>query len=115
MLHRYGKNPLFTVAGAVRSTVTVLVSAAFLGAVPCAEAATTPRSSSSLRFDHYWGEQRNGNGSYNRVSSPFNSPNFIHGVQHVINANSGGSTITQSGFCKKRSRCKFVQKAHYDW
>jgi hypothetical protein len=115
MLHRYGRNPLFAVAGTARWTVTALAVATSLGGVSHARAATTPRSASVLRFDHYRGEQHNGNGSYNRVSAPFNSPNFIHGVQHVINANSGGSTITQSNFCKKQFRCRVTQKARYGW
>jgi hypothetical protein len=57
-------------------------------------------------------DQHNGNGRYNRVSSPFNSPNYMRGVQHVINANSGGSTINQSSFCKRKVHCRFVQKAY---
>jgi hypothetical protein len=57
-------------------------------------------------------DQHNGNGRFNRVSSPFNSPNYMRGVQHVINANSGGSTINQSSFCKRKVHCRFVQKAY---
>ena len=57
-------------------------------------------------------DQHNGNGRFNRVSSPFNSPNHMRGVQHVVNANSGGNTITQSSFCKRRVHCRFVQKAY---
>jgi hypothetical protein len=36
----------------------------------------------------------------------------MRGVQHVINANSGGSTINQSSFCKRKVHCRFVQKAY---
>jgi hypothetical protein len=57
-------------------------------------------------------DQHNGNGRFNRVSSPFNSPNYMRGVQHVINANSGGSTINQFSFCKRKVHCRFVQKAN---
>jgi hypothetical protein len=57
-------------------------------------------------------DQHNGNGRFNRVSSPFNSPNYMRGVQHVINANSGGSTINQSNICKRKVHCRFVQKAY---
>ncbi|HZE31747.1 MAG TPA: hypothetical protein VE198_09960 [Actinoallomurus sp.] len=57
-------------------------------------------------------DQHNGNGKFNRISSPFNSPNHMRGVQHVINANSGGSTINQSSFCKRKVHCRFVQKAY---
>jgi hypothetical protein len=68
----------------------------------------------AMAFDHHWGggDQRDGNGQYNRISAPFNSPNFMRGVQHVINANSGGRTINQSAICKKRSHCKFSQRAY---
>jgi hypothetical protein len=67
-------------------------------------------SSTSLRASA--DDQHNGNGSYNRISSPFHSPNYMRGVQHVINANSGGSTINQSSFCKRKVHCRFVQKAY---
>jgi hypothetical protein len=78
-----------------------------------AHAAETPRSLPGATPDRLPGDdQHNGNGKFNRVSSPFNSPNYMRGVQHVINANSGGSTINQSSFCKRRVHCRFVQKAY---
>jgi hypothetical protein len=74
-----------------------------------ADAARTPAAMSDrLPGD----DQHNGNGRFNRISSPFNSPNYMRGVQHVINANSGGSTINQSSFCKRKVHCRFVQKAY---
>ncbi|GAB2808267.1 hypothetical protein GCM10027176_11640 [Actinoallomurus bryophytorum] len=78
-----------------------------------ADAALIPRSP-AVAFDHHWGggDQRDGNGGYNRISAPFNSPNFMRGVQHVINANSGGRTINQSGICKRRSHCNLSQRAY---
>ena len=78
-----------------------------------ADAARTPRSLPGAAFGRLPGDdQHNGNGKFNRVSSPFNSPNHMRGVQHVINANSGGSTINQSSFCKRKVHCRFVQKAY---
>jgi hypothetical protein len=78
-----------------------------------AAAATVPRSLPVATFDRLPGDdQHNGNGKFNRVSSPFDSPNFNRGVQHVINANSGGVTAVQSSFCKKKVRCRFAQKVH---
>lgn len=58
------------------------------------------------------GHQHDGNGSHNRVSAPFNSPNFIRGAQTVINANSGGATVTQVQLCKHRVRCRLSEKSH---
>ena len=67
---------------------------------------------SSMSLPAHADDQHNGNGKFNRISSPFNSPNHMRGVQHVINANSGGSTINQSSFCKRKVHCRFVQKAY---
>jgi hypothetical protein len=78
-----------------------------------ADAAVSPQSLPVATFDRLPGDdQHNGNGKFNRVSSPFNSPNFMRGIQHIINANSGGSTINQTSFCKRKARCKLVQNAH---
>jgi len=88
---------LLSAAGVNAARLAVVVVAA-LGS------GTSPRASAD--------DQHNGNGRFNRVSSPFNSPNHMRGVQHVINANSGGSTINQSSFCKRKVHCHFVQKAY---
>ena len=82
-----------------------------LGVTPAV--AGTPRSLPVATYDRLPGDdQHNGNGKFNRNSSPFNSPNNIRGSQTTINANSGGNNISQSGFCKKKVRCRLVQKAY---
>jgi hypothetical protein len=108
----------FSTAVADMSSVAVATVAvvAFGGGVSShvrADAATISRSP-AMAFDYHGGggDQRDGNGEFNRISAPFNSPNFMRGVQHVINANSGGRTINQSGICKKRSHCKLSQRAY---
>lgn len=108
MFRRHESGLCSTAAAAV--AVVALVGG--LSARAKADAATISRSS-AMRLDAHWGggSQRDGNGAYNRISAPFNSPNFMRGVQHVINANSGGRTINQSGICKKRSPCKLSQRA----
>jgi hypothetical protein len=98
---------------------SVLYAMAFLlPAVGCLTVAPESQASTRTGLSHhlaaYWGggHQHNGNGSHNRVSAPFNSPNFIHGVQTVINANSGGATVTQLQLCKQRVRCRLSEKSH---
>jgi hypothetical protein len=72
-----------------------------------------PRSLPAATYDRLPGDdQHNGNGKFNRNSSPFNSPNNIRGSQTTINANSGGNNISQSGLCKRKVRCRLVQKAN---
>jgi hypothetical protein len=76
-------------------------------------AAGRPPNAAADGGDAHWGggHQHNGNGTNNHVSAPFNSPNFISGNQQVINANSGGRTVSQQGICKHRSFCKITQIA----
>ncbi|GLY77439.1 hypothetical protein [Actinoallomurus iriomotensis] len=85
-----------------------------LPAVACLTAAPESRASTRAGLAMYWGggDQHNGNGSHNRVSAPFNSPNFIRGAQTIINANSGGATVTQTQLCKRRVRCRLSEKSH---
>jgi hypothetical protein len=73
---------------------------------------TAALSQSHLSADAHWGggSQRDGNGSNNRISAPFNSPNFNRGFQHSINANSGGTTVNQFNLCKKKIHCKVSQR-----
>jgi hypothetical protein len=87
---------------------TVLTAATLLGGQAGAGAAVTPRAVRALAFD----DQHNGNGSYNRSSSPFNSPNINRGIQQITTANSGGRNIIQASFCGKKHRCKMVQRAY---
>ena len=115
MFRHYEATLLF--AAIVNTSRSAMVVLAALGVgmslQVSAGAAVTPRSLPVAALDRLPGDdQHNGNGKYNRISSPFDSPNFMPGIQHVVNANSGGSTINQAGFCKRRAHCKIVQKAH---
>ncbi len=90
-------------------TVVLAGTAVILGGASLqvnAEAATLPA------YDHFHGHQSNGNGSYNRISSPANSPNFNTGIQHIINANSGGNTVVQASVCKRRHYCWVSQRSY---
>jgi hypothetical protein len=109
MFRRYEATSLFAaIVNASRSAAVVLaafgVGVGMSSQVSAGAVATLDR----LPGD----DQHNGNGKFNRISSPFNSPNFMRGIQHVINANSGGSTVNQSAFCKRKAHCKIVQNAH---
>lgn len=113
MVDRRQTNSLFAgVVNALRSAAVVL--AALGGAVSfqvTPAVAVAPRSLPAATFDRLPGDgQHNGNGKFNRNSSPFNSPNNIRGSQTVINANSGGNNINQFSICKRKVRCRFVQK-----
>lgn len=95
--------------------LTLLVTGLLLAMPVASASAGTPGQAGlpALVRGHHWGDgssQRDGNGSGNRVSAPFNSPNFIHGVQTVINANSGGETVSQLGLCKKKHFCRISQR-----
>ena len=106
-----------------RHGVSALYAMVFLfTAMGCLTAAPESQASTRTGLSHhlaavptaYWGDgdQHNGNGSHNRISSPFNSPNFNRGAQTVINANSGGATVNQSQLCKRRIHCRLTQKVH---
>jgi hypothetical protein len=94
-----------------------VLAAVVLGAGSFACGSASAADLPAVATGHHWGggDQRNGNGRFNRVSSPYNSPNFNRGVQHIINANSGGRTINQTNFCKWKSYCKTVQQADFGW
>lgn len=95
------------------AVVVLAVLGAALSLQTNADAAATSRSLPSVTFGRLPGDdQHNGNGRFNRNSSPFNSPNNIRGSQTIINANSGGNTISQSSACKRKFHCRLVQKAY---
>lgn len=105
MLGRHGGSALYAM-------VFLFTAMGCLTAAPESQAST--RTGLAAMPGMHWGdgEQHNGNGSHNRISSPFNSPNNIRGPQTVINANSGGATVNQSQFCKRRIHCRLTQKVH---
>jgi hypothetical protein len=109
LLGRHGRSALY-------ATVFLLPAVGCLTAAPEGQASTRTGPSRHLAAvpTAYWGggHQHDGNGSHNRVSAPFNSPNFNRGAQTVINANSGGATVNQSQLCKHRIHCRLTQKVH---
>lgn len=110
MLGRHGGSALYAM-------VFLFTVVGCLTAAPESQASTRTGLSHHLAAvpTRYWGDgghQRNGNGTHNRVSAPSDSPNFIRGVQTVINANSGGATVTQLQLCKRRVRCRLTEKSH---
>jgi hypothetical protein len=113
--HRHRNVVRFTAA----RRLSLLMIMGLLTTVPATSASAETRADAqqggiaALALGSHWGggSQHNGNGTNNRISSPFNSPNFNRGIQHVINANSGGKTVIQSGLCKKKIFCKISQRA----
>jgi hypothetical protein len=100
MLGRHKRSALYAIA-------FLAPAMGFLTVAPESQASTRTGLSGA-----HWGagDQHDGNGSHNRISAPFNSPNFNRGAQTVINANSGGATVNQSQLCKHRIHCRLSQK-----
>ncbi|MFB9837507.1 hypothetical protein [Actinoallomurus acaciae] len=98
--------------GALYAMVFLFTAMGCLTAAPESRAST--RTGPAAMPGMHWGDsdQHNGNGRHNRISAPFNSPNNIRGVQTIINANSGGATVTQTQLCKRRVRCRLRENSH---
>lgn len=108
MSHRQVKIIGFAIPG----RLSLLMVMGLLMTVPAPLAAAETKPGATMKRGGFpppvsrprWGggRQHNGNGSDNRVSVPFNSAVFNRGLQHTINANSGGETVSQSHVCKQR-------------
>lgn len=83
-----------------RVTVALLVTVVVVGGLPLRAYA-----------DHSGDRFITGNGKFNKNLLSVRSPDFTHGIQHIVYTDIGGITNTQASFCKRKFRhCRMVQR-----